>query len=398
VRPARIAALAVAALAAVAAPSPGADMRGTLAAFANRLTVRMGVARDSLVVLPIVMREVPVDGPASLAPPSGSETWQRPPESQVLVDVSAGKSGGAIERFVGSGTLLAGGDVERMTSHPFPLRDDERARTATVVCDSRRKPAEPAPPQRLGRLAPFEQRKLLLAGRRQDAFALLQRVQSIVARMPESTETVAEVLGSAFCADAERDRMTDLAKIPKAYAGRTVGHIAFFGYRPVEVVAFARPADYQALGPAYLRSIAVSHAFWTEILGGAAARSGDDEMRRLCTEGTAVMASFAHASPGEIPGVQGERRRWKLFGGSAQSAMRAGLHPEDFAYRIAIDEQGAVVHLEAVESGSDLVFPPPYREPGGRPVGEPPSNEGDGLSPEAMERILERIRQRRAGR
>jgi hypothetical protein len=396
-RLARTAAVALAVLTSVAAPSHGADMRGALAAFAQRLTVRMGVARDSLVVLPLVMEEAPAAGPASLAPPSGSETWLRAEGSQILVDVTSGK-GAAAERFVAAGTLLVGGDAERMTEHPFPLRDDERARTSTVVCDSRRKPADPAPPQRVGRLAPFEQRKLLLIGRHQDTLALLQRIQCIVAGLPDTSETVTEVLESKYCADVERALMTDLAKIPKAYAGRTVGHVAFFGYRPVEVVAFATPADYQALGPAYLRSLAVSHAFWAEILGGAAARSADDEMRLLVAEGAAVIESLGRANPRQQPGVQGEHCRWKMFGGAAQSSVRAGGHPEDFAFRFAADDAGAVVELEAVESGSDLVYPPPYREPGGRPVGEPPSNKGGGMNPDAMQRILERIRQIRAGR
>jgi hypothetical protein len=394
----RIALVALGAIALVPVPPARGDMKGTLAAFAQRLSVRMGVARDSLVVLPLVMEDAPAAGAAPLVPPAGTETWQRPPESQILVDVAGGKVSAANERFVAEGTLLVGGDVERMTGRPFPLRDDERARTATVVCDSRSRPAEAAPPQHVGRLAPFEQRKLLLIGRHSDSLALLQRIQCIVAGVPETTETVSEVLASKYCADVERDRMTDLAKIPKAYAGRTVGHIAFFGYRPVEVVAFARPADYQALGPAYLRSIAVSHAFWAELLGGAAARSADDEMRRLVAEGTAVLASFASADPREQPGVSGEQCRWKIFAGAAQSSIRAGGHPEDFVYRFAADEKGAVVHLEAAESGSDLVYPPPYRDPGGRPVGEPPSNKGGGMNPESMQRILERIRQIRAGR
>jgi hypothetical protein len=394
----RIALVALGALAAVPAPPASAEMRDTLAVFARRLTVRMGVAHDSLVVLPLVMEDAPAADATPLATPAGTEDWKRPPESQVLVDVAGGKVSASNERFVAAGTLLVGGDVERMTGRPFPLRDDERARTATVVCDSRSKPAEPAPPQHVGGLAPYEQRKLLLIGRHSESLALLQRIQCIVAGVPETAETVSEVLASKYCADVERDRMTVLGKIPKAYAGRTVGHIAFFGYRPVEVVAYARPADYQALGPAYLRSIAVSHAFWAELLGGAAARSADDEMRRLVAEGTAVLASFASADPREQPGVSGEKCRWRIFAGSAQSSVRAGGHPEDLAYRFAADEKGAVVHLEAVESASDLVYPPPYREPGGRPVGEPPSNKGGGMNPEAMQRILERIRQIRAGR
>ena len=397
---ARIALVALLCAAPGAAPQAHADVRDVFTSFVQGLTVRMGVAHDSLVVLPLVREEVPVAATPSLAVLGGVESWQRLPESQVLVDVSAPADAPAPDRFVAAGTLLLGDVNERIVPRAFPLRADERVRTASVVCDSRRKPADAASPLRVGRIAPFEQRKLMLVGRHDDSLGLVQRIQSIVAGLPETAETVSEVLESKYCADVERAVMADLGKIPKAYAGRAVGHVAFFGYRPVEVVAFARPADYQALGPAYLRSLAVSHAFWAELLGGAAARSADDEMRRLVAEGTAVVESFARANPHQEPGVQGERSRWKTFAGAAESDMRAGQHTEQFVFRCAVDEKGGVAHLYAVESGSDLVYPPPYREPGGRPVGEPPSNKGNtgGMTVAAMERLLDRMLERRQGR
>lgn len=393
----RLAVLVLAALATLApcgAEPARADTRGAFASFVRRLTVRMGVACDSLVVLPLVLDAAP-DGEPGLAAPDRTETWAPLPESQVLVDVVAAGSAAPRERFVAPGTLLAGGATERMTLRPFPLRDGESARVATVPCDGRRNPAEGAAPAGLGRLAPFEQRKLALLGRSRDALALVQRIQSVIAGLPESAETVAEVLAAKYCGDVEQHRMAALSRIPKAYAGRAVGHVAFFGYRPVEVVAFARPADYQALGPAYLRSIAVSHAFWAELLGGAAARSADDEMRRLVAEAEAVVAGLARANPREQPGTSGERCRWKPFAGSAETDLRGGGHVERFAFRFATDDRGQFAFLEAVESGSDLVFPPPYREPGGRPVGEPPSNKGGGMTPAAMQRILDRLLERR---
>ena len=398
-RIARIALISLLVAAPVAAPPAHADVRGVFTSFAQRLTVRMGVAHDSLVVVPLVIEEAPAPLSPALAAPGGSETWQRLQDSQILVDVAAPASASEADRFVAGGMLLAGDVNERIVPRAFPLRAEERVRTASVVCDSRRKPADPAQPATLARLAPLEQRKLLLVGRHEDSLGLVQRIQCVIAGLPETAETVTDVLTSKYCADVERAVMTDLAKIPKSYAGRAVGHVAFFGYRPVEVVAFATPADYQALGPAYLRSLALSHAFWAELLGGAAARSSDDEMRRLVAEATAVVESLARANPREEPRVSGEKSRWKTYAGSAQSDVRAGGHPELFAFRFAVDEKGDVAHLCAAESGSDLVYPPPYREPGGRPVGEPPSNKGNtgGMSAQAMERLLERMLERRQG-
>jgi len=327
------AALLVALLAAApgtSADADAADVRATISAFAQRLTVRMGVAQGSLVVLPLV-------GP-------------------------------------------------------------ERARLATAPCDSREKPAEPTDRRAVGRMAPLEQRKLLLVGRREESLALLQRVQALVAGLPATAQTVTEVLESKYCGDVESLYSAQLGKIPKAYAGRTVGHVAFFGYRPVEVVVFARPADYQAFGPAYLRSLAFSHAVWSELLGGAGAVSAEAEIRRLVAEGTAVVASIARVNPRTDPGVHREESRWKLFVAAAQTDIREGGHTEDFQCRFAVDETGAVVHLEAAETGSDLVFPPPYKEPGGRPVGEPPSNKGNGMGVQALQRILDRLIEARGRR
>jgi hypothetical protein len=380
-----------------AVPDASADVCSTFAAFAQRLTVRMGVAKGSLVVLPLVLGEGVPDGllGPGLALPGPAASWQQPPESTILVDVASGDADGAPPRLLPTGTILTGGERELVTLRPSVVAGAAPVRLSTTPSDAREKPAAPAEHRVGARVAPLGQRKLLLVGRREGSLSLLQRVEALLAGLKPECETLTDVLDSAFCADAERIYMEQLAKIPKAYAGRSVGHIAFFGFRPVEIVAFARSADYQSVGPAYLRSLAVSHAFWAEVLGTAGNVPAEGEIRKLVGEATVVVESLARVNPRAAVSANKEESPWKLFTAPSQSDIRPSDHTEDFLCRFAVDEKGAVVHLEAIESGSDLVFPPPYREPGGRPVGDPPSNKGGGVGYDSLQRILDRMRQNR---
>jgi hypothetical protein len=282
-----------------------------------------------------------------------------------------------------------------MLLRPVPLAGGASAAARTVVCDSRTKPAAPADGQRTGAIAPLEQRKLALAGEGDGVLGIVQQIQAAIARLPLEVDTVGEVLASRFVADAQQARWAELSRIPKAYRGLAVGHVAFFGYRPMEVVAYARPADYQRFAGAHLRSLAASHAFWTDTVGVAAVPPAPDDVRRLVPEALSILESFARMPPSTVRPVEGERLRWKLYRGQAETEPRAGGRVEPFTCRFALDDEGRFVHLEAIEDGGETIFPEPYREPGGRPVGEPPSNKGNTMTPEAMRRILERILQNR---
>jgi hypothetical protein len=210
------------------------------------------------------------------------------------------------------------------------------------------------------------------------------------------TETVAAILESPMVRDGVRDRWGELSKLPGAYMGKTVGHVAFFGFRPVEVVFFARPADYRAVGPVYLRSLAASHVLWAEAAGNGAGKALPDDMRRLAAEATAVLESLPHLKTREVRPQAGERVRWKLVAGTASSAPRANGASETFGCRVAMDEKGRFACLEGIEAGDDTVYWEPYREPGGRRLSEHPDNKGNGaMTPEAMLRIIDRILERR---
>jgi hypothetical protein len=389
--------LAFAALCAAPA-ARAADTRSVLSALVDSVEVRFGVAHDSLVVLPIVLSAAPQDAAAAASVAGADVSWHCVPSSETLVELTVAAGGAPKERLLPFGTLLEGDVRERLLSRTTPLMDTEHAIVTSQVCDSRKDPGKPDAVAHPGPVAPVEQRKLQMLGVKDSLFGILQQIQSSVAGLPPGTETVAAVLAAPKVKDGVAARWADLSKIPGAYAGLTVGHVAFFGFRPVEVVLFATPAEYQAFGPGSLRALAASHTMWCEVVD-AALPATDAEVRRLIPEGAAVVKSLARVRGDEVKARVGERFRWKVFTGAAETDVRAGGHAETLACRFCLDEAGRLREFEAIENGPEVLYPQPYREPGGRPVGEHPDNKGNGpLTPAAMERILERIIEHRAER
>src|SRR5262249_10803515 len=154
---------------------------------------------------------------------SPTDTWNPGDGKSQAIEAVAGVHAPPVERFLPTGTLLLGGDVERMTGRPMGLRGSARWRVLSPPCDGRKEAAPAAPPRRFGGLAPFEQRKLRLIGGHDDSLAILQRIEAILANLPPSAQTVAEVVDSKFCGDCERLALPELSKIPKSYAGHAVG-------------------------------------------------------------------------------------------------------------------------------------------------------------------------------
>ena len=400
----RIALLATAAVAALAADtvtrSGGATARAAevRTLFRKQLAAiepRFGVIHESLVVLPLVLREPPDDPEPAHISPAGDARWKRGPLFESAVDLSTAAPA-AQQRFVPAGTLLEGGDRERLLTRGVPLFGEEHAITTSAVCDTRRKGAEPEPTQSAQRLAPLEQRKLLLLDNQDGLLPVLQRVQCCLSGARMEAETLGEVIGAPKIAGGENERRPVLAKLAGAYGGQTVGHVAYFGFRPVEVVVYARPADYRAMAPLHLRSLAISHAFWEQAIGTAAVKASDTDVRRLVTLTSQMLEGFAKLHVRGALAQTGERVRWHEHRGGVQCAAGADGRVEPFVCRLLTDDAGEFAYFEAIENGPEIVYAQPYRSPGGRPVSEPPSNKGNGpWTIEALERVLERLRERR---
>ncbi|MCE9636470.1 MAG: hypothetical protein K8T90_12260 [Planctomycetes bacterium] len=400
------AALAVASL--LAGPRAEAEPKSPVAAFLAGVSVRHGVAHGSLVVLPIVLDLDPAAAPGGKAakaddPPllvaAGAGTgWHPAAGRESIVELSAGPAPAERERFLPTGTILSGGAREWMLTRPVALSSGEAAAASASVCDARTAPAAPDALPRPQAMAPLEQRKLSLLGNGEAVLTVVQKIQAAIAHAPEGSETVEQVLATKFVTDGVAERWADLARLPKSYGGLAVGHVAFFGFRPVEVVAYARPADYQALAAVHLRALAESHTFWHDTVGAASPPAADADVKRLVPEGGAVLLSIAKMAPRALRPKAGERARWSLFAGESETDVRPGGGRESFACRFALDDDGRFVHLEAIERSSEPMFPAPYREPGGRPVDERPDNTGGSMTPEALQRLLERLLERKIKR
>ena len=54
--------------------------------------------------------------------------------------------------------------------------------------------------------------------------------------------------------------------------------------------------------------------------------------------------------------------------------------------------------LEAYENATNALYPMPFTKPGGKPVDEGPDISSGQFTEEYLERLLERVKQRRQGR
>ncbi len=398
----RLPALALCVAGAFASPAQRAsavDDDAVIDAAIGRVHARHGVAHGSLVVIPLVVDEDDA-APAGLTDSADGVAWALADGSARFVDVSAPLPGASpAERLLRAGTLLLGGADERVLERPLPLADGEKAHVPSAVCDARTQPdpAAAAGAPRIGPLAPLEQRKLLVIGE-DGVLPVALRVQALLAGA-SGVRSVTELLAAPRVGEGVAARRPQLDRVPGAYAGRATGHVVFFGMRPVEVVLCARPALYRLLAPSYLQSTAVSHTLWCELIAGGPPEADDATVRLLVEQADKVMRGLVRAHFRAAARVPGANARFRLLGADADAEDRDRWRHEPFACRATLDDDHAFVLLEAYEDGPEAVFPQPYREPGGRPVGEPPSNKGNGpLTPMAMERLLERIRERRGER
>ena len=158
---------------------------------------------------------------------------------------------------------------ERLLSRPVRLEPGTPVDVVARACDAIEQAVGPpaGAAGRLGPWAPMEQRRADLLFRDVEALADVQRVQGILAGLPETAGTVAAVIEAPGLAARIAATLEALRPLPGAYDGTTTGHVAYLGHRPVELVLASSPATYRTLAPGSHRALAVTAALWEEFLG-----------------------------------------------------------------------------------------------------------------------------------
>jgi hypothetical protein len=387
--------VSVAALCLVGTVVPGAaetPQRKEVQALAKRVEVRVGVQHETLIVMPLVLREGVQPGRERNA--RGSDVaWSRDAKTgRVVLERTPGDARPPV--LLPTGRLLIGDARERTLPRPAGLLPGESVRVRAPVCDSRPQPAEPGK-RGFGPIAPLEQRKLMLLEKSAEDLALLQQIQGIFAELEGTQRTVQHVLAAQPVRDGVTARWAQLRKIPGAYGNRTVGHVAFFGFRPMELVLFDAPKTYRALARDLLRATAASHTIWSLSQEAATVPAAPTELRDLLSPTQSVLTACGKAVFEKERIGRAEAGRWKSWTGKTHTKARQREPWRAIVCRFATDETGTPVFLEAYEHGRELVLPAPLRRPGGKPKDLPPEPPKSGLGEEYLRRILQRIRERK---
>lgn len=380
-------------------PAPAAPEVGTFQDVLARLDVEVGVESGTLIVMPILLRQGAA--PTTLGQrPAPEVRWEAAPvpgNPELVRIAGGGLDAVGLPTFVPAGTLLPGGARERVLTRPVAALPGAPWLVQATACDSRTEPAPAATQGPIGPLAPIEQRKFDLLRADGESFGMLQRIQALTAGLDGNAKTVGDVLASKFVTEGVALRMKELKRIPPAYGGRTVGHVAFFGFRPVEAVLFADPISYRVHGPAYLEAVAASHTLWEEAMGVGGRGDPRTDLRDLKPSCRAVLAAFAEAHPRKWILRRGETAVWRDSTADTRKRKRSERHDRSFPFlvRLLEDDSGRFLFAEALEYGEDLIFPPPLREPRGVDEDERRRG-GGGLGVEALRRILDRLERNRA--
>jgi hypothetical protein len=348
----------------------------------GRVEPRIGVEDGSLAVVPLVL----AGGVTDVTPfREGAVEWAAEKDADfVRIEGAPGK--GPI--FVPGGLLLHGDVRERLLSRPL-LVGDEPIVTEARFADRREKPVEAKTERTTGAIAPLGQRKLDLLLREEDALADLLRVQAFFAGVPAGKDRVADLFTAPIIAKRVKALEKKLAVVPESYAGGATGYVAFFGFRPVEVVCFRSAKQFQRLGGNYLRALAVSSAIWDE---GTGYRPGSEkpDAKKLVSEAGEVLKRLSNARIRKIRGRTREKGGGPVYlvvdrdAGAKRGVVR------EYGGRLLVDAGGWPVFLEAFDYGGNLVFPTPLVKPGGRPVDEMPQVKSGAMTQEFLIRLAAR--------
>jgi hypothetical protein len=362
------------------------------------IEVRHGVHHRSLVVLPLVLRDgvEPISGPVrGRERISWSVLGDRSRSDIVSIVLAKGETKEPEPPVIlPAGVLLRGDGRERILSRPLLLTPGETALVRARFCDAIEKPLRepPVTGYRHGRLSPPDQRRFDLLYRDPAALLDIQRIQAILAGLPDTCRNVEDVLRASKLKARVDATKAALAPVVQAYGGATVGHLVLLGYRPIEILLASSPTTYRSLTGESFHGLAVTLAIWEEFLAKGGLASAEPDWKAVLPAARKVLA----AMPKRSVRVRPLRLHAHEKGGS-RTLFVLGPKPHKslddrsrLIGRLLLDGEGRGLFLEAYPSGADRPFPAPLLKPGGRPADSRPDIRSGTLTMQFLKRLLGR--------
>jgi len=393
------------------APAEGArsaDAKRGCKALIERVEPRHGIRVRSLVLVPLVARQPPKKPGARVS--LGDLTW-RPHDGSAERDVAIHEREPSpaetkkAPAVLPTGLVLRRDDQERLVSRPGLVPAGAPATFAAPLLPHTAKAVEKAVEKAtFGPLATPAQRRLLFRRPDVKALGMLVAFEAGVAGLKPDKKgaSLAEISSAPEIAKAVESARGRVAKIVGAYGGEVLGHVAFLGNRPIDIVLASSPDVYAALAAQAAPGLALSLVLWERWHG----REGDEPAalswpafiavteRILSSLGAGTMRRQRPRPRKGATGVTEHGSLWRVKG----RAVNGGTKAVELGW-LLLDGEGRPVLIEAWPEPTAPPLPPPAREPGGRGEDEDPDDRDGGALTEAyLERMLERMRERNRDR
>ncbi|MCP5071039.1 MAG: hypothetical protein GY946_31130 [bacterium] len=377
-----------------------ADARRGLAALIGRVEARRGIAHRDLALVPLVPTAAPKSGGPLHDTIDVSWAILQPVSRKRLVTLThpgVGQEGLHLPKLLPSGVVLRRGTHERMTAQPV-LLPARRLRMSSLLLPTQAKRAAPDKevPHTFGGIAPHVLRHAAFAANDPDVQADVLALAAVLIGLDPRSQPIglAELNAHAGIKKRREAVRAALAGIASAYGGDVQGHVLFIGNRPVECVLAPTADTYRSYVKAAIPGIALSHVIWEELYGRGGPATHKPDWLLLVKEAERIRKALGE------PSLKSQRREARDAHAGAlwrvRAKVRGGRAADDIGWLLA-NEQGAPLWLEAWPSSLAGPFPAPAPRPGAPPINEDPYGRDSGsLTIEFLERMLKRLRERRA--
>ena len=383
-----------------ATAAKNSDARKGVARLVDSVAARRGIVHRDLVLVPLVPTAAPRSGGA-LHDTTGI-TWQpkRPATRKRLVTLThpgQGQEGMHQPRLLPSGILLRQGTREWITAQPL-LLPPRRLPVASIPLPKQTKqaPNDDQQPRTIDGLAPHVMRHAAFVAVDADLQGDILALAAALLGLDPKAQPIglAELEDYAGIKKRKAAVRSALAGVAAAYGGDVQGHVLFVGNRPVECVLAPTADTYLSYLQHATPGIALSHVIWEELYGRGGPDTPGPDWELMVKEAERIREALAK------PSLKRQRRSARAADAGVlwrvRAKVRGGREADDIGWALA-DEKGAPLWLEVWPSSLAGPFPAPAPKPGAPPIDEDPYGRTSGSQTiEFLERMLERLRERRA--